>query len=148
MKNEYDSLSGLERELEMELESYSEDEEYEFEYEYDDEDGEEEYEYYGGEDELEMEFESLMDDIDEDEEYEFEYEFELEDSIGQYADRFYELSMQEFESESSLDGQLNRLLDPALDNEQFHTLYREFTVQPEKVEAFGQMLPNPKLMTR
>ncbi|MCB0589106.1 MAG: hypothetical protein KDD06_27705 [Phaeodactylibacter sp.] len=111
MKNEYDSLSGLERELEMELESYSEDEEYEFEYEYDDEDGEEEYEYYGGEDELEMEFESLMDDIDEDEEYEFEYEFELEDSIGQYADRFHELSMQEFESESSLDGQLNRLLD-------------------------------------
>ena len=43
--------------------------------------------------------------------------------------------------------QLNRLLDPTLDNDQFHALYREFTVQPEKVEAFGQMLPNPKLMT-
>lgn len=44
--------------------------------------------------------------------------------------------------------QLNRLLDPALDNDQFHALYREYTLQPDKVEAFGQMLPNPKLMAR
>lgn len=42
--------------------------------------------------------------------------------------------------------QLDRLLDPGLDNEQFHALYREFTVQPETVPAFGQNLPNPKLM--
>ena len=42
--------------------------------------------------------------------------------------------------------QLNRLLDPGLSTEAFHALYRQFTVQDKTVEAFGQTLPNPKLM--
>ncbi len=42
--------------------------------------------------------------------------------------------------------QLRDLLDPALDTFQFHKLYRQLTEQDEQVPAFGQMLPNPKLM--
>jgi len=42
--------------------------------------------------------------------------------------------------------QLRRLLDPALSTEEFHALYRQYTRQPETVQAFGQTLPNPKLM--
>ena len=42
--------------------------------------------------------------------------------------------------------QLRALLDPALDTYQFQALYQQLTTQDEKVSAFGQMLPNPKLM--
>ncbi len=42
--------------------------------------------------------------------------------------------------------QLTQLLDPALGTPEFHALYRKLTVQDEKVPAFGQKLPNPKLM--
>ena len=42
--------------------------------------------------------------------------------------------------------QLRALLDPALDTFQFQALYQQLTAQDEKVSAFGQMLPNPKLM--
>ena len=42
--------------------------------------------------------------------------------------------------------QLRTLLDPALDTLQFHELYQQLTAQDEEVSAFGQMLPNPKLM--
>ena len=42
--------------------------------------------------------------------------------------------------------QLRDLLDPALDTFQFHELYQQLTKQDKQVSAFGQMLPNPKLM--
>lgn len=42
--------------------------------------------------------------------------------------------------------QLRDLLDPALDTFQFQALYQQLTVQDEQVSAFGQILPNPKLM--
>lgn len=42
--------------------------------------------------------------------------------------------------------QLRALLDPALDTFQFQELYQQLTTQDEEVSAFGQMLPNPKLM--
>lgn len=42
--------------------------------------------------------------------------------------------------------QLRALLDPVLDTFQFQTLYRQLTAQDETVSAFGQTLPNPKLM--
>lgn len=42
--------------------------------------------------------------------------------------------------------QLRDLLDPALDTYQFHELYQKLTEQDTQVSAFGQMLPNPKLM--
>ena len=42
--------------------------------------------------------------------------------------------------------QVNRLLNPSLGTDEFHALYREFTIQPKTVQAFGQTLPNPKLM--
>ena len=38
------------------------------------------------------------------------------------------------------------LLDPALDTIQFQKLYRKLTAQDATVSAFGQTLPNPKLM--
>ncbi|MDH5763367.1 MAG: hypothetical protein OEZ51_10320 [Nitrospinota bacterium] len=42
--------------------------------------------------------------------------------------------------------QLRNLLDPALDTFQFQALYQQLTAQDEQISAFGQMLPNPKLM--
>jgi len=42
--------------------------------------------------------------------------------------------------------QLTRLLDPSLGTLQFQELYRKLTVQDKQVPAFGQKLPNPKLM--
>jgi hypothetical protein len=42
--------------------------------------------------------------------------------------------------------QLRDLLDPKLDTFQFQELYQQLTAQDEQVSAFGQMLPNPKLM--
>ncbi|NIQ03274.1 MAG: hypothetical protein GWM98_25195 [Nitrospinaceae bacterium] len=42
--------------------------------------------------------------------------------------------------------QLRALLDPDLDTFQFQALYRKLTVQDPEVSAFGQKLPNPKLM--
>ena len=42
--------------------------------------------------------------------------------------------------------QLHTLLDPALDTFRFQALYQQLTMQDEQVSAFGQMLPNPKLM--
>lgn len=42
--------------------------------------------------------------------------------------------------------QLENLLDPALSTEEFHALYKKFTVQDHMVDAFGMQVPNPKLM--
>ncbi len=42
--------------------------------------------------------------------------------------------------------QLNTLLDPELDTNQFHAIYQKLTQQDKKVPAFGLNLPNPKLM--
>ncbi|MDP6230988.1 MAG: hypothetical protein QF913_02310 [Nitrospinaceae bacterium] len=42
--------------------------------------------------------------------------------------------------------QLTRLMDDSFDTKQFQSLYRQLTVQPDKVKAFGLMLDNPKLM--
>ena len=42
--------------------------------------------------------------------------------------------------------QLRALLDPSLGTFEFHELYRQLTEQDVQVSAFGQMLPNPKLM--
>jgi hypothetical protein len=42
--------------------------------------------------------------------------------------------------------QLRALLDPELDTFQFHELYQQLTAQDAQVSAFGQQLPNPKLM--
>ena len=43
--------------------------------------------------------------------------------------------------------QLAALMDETLDTESFHEMYRALTRQPEKVQAFGLMLKNPKYMT-
>jgi len=42
--------------------------------------------------------------------------------------------------------QLARLMDSSLDTHQFQSLYRQLTVQSDKVKAFGLTLDNPKLM--
>ena len=42
--------------------------------------------------------------------------------------------------------QLNQLMNETLDTESFQAMYRSFTVQKEKVPAFGLMLENPKLI--
>jgi hypothetical protein len=43
--------------------------------------------------------------------------------------------------------QLDALMDDTLNTESFHEMYRALTRQPEKVQAFGLMLKNPKYMT-
>jgi len=40
--------------------------------------------------------------------------------------------------------QLERMLDPSLNDEQFHALYREFSVQDDLVPFFGLQRPNAK----
>ena len=40
--------------------------------------------------------------------------------------------------------QLERLVDPSLNDEQFHALYREFSVQDDLVPYFGLQRPNVK----
>ncbi|MGV7220930.1 MAG: hypothetical protein ACQ9MH_05365 [Nitrospinales bacterium] len=40
--------------------------------------------------------------------------------------------------------QLERMLDPSLNDEQFHALYREFSIQDEMVPFFGLQRPNAK----
>ena len=40
--------------------------------------------------------------------------------------------------------QLERLMDPALNDEEFHALYREFSVQDDLVPFFGLQRPNAK----
>ncbi|MEK9627446.1 MAG: hypothetical protein VW455_00340 [Nitrospinota bacterium] len=42
--------------------------------------------------------------------------------------------------------QLNELMDETLNTESFQKMYRDLTVQKEKVSAFGLMLDNPKLI--
>jgi hypothetical protein len=42
--------------------------------------------------------------------------------------------------------QVKQLMDPALGDEEFHALYQQLTAQDEQVPAFGQQVPNPKLM--
>ncbi len=42
--------------------------------------------------------------------------------------------------------QLDRLLDPSLSTDEFHDLYGKLTVQEKIVDAFGQRVPNPKLL--
>ena len=44
--------------------------------------------------------------------------------------------------------QLKMLMNEGLDTESFHALYRSFTVQRQKVTAFGLILDNPKLLER
>lgn len=61
--------------------------------------------------------------------------------IGLGTSLFAENSQQPISKE-----QLRALLDPALDTFQFQALYQQLTAQDEQVSAFGQMLPNPKLM--
>lgn len=40
--------------------------------------------------------------------------------------------------------QLERMLDPSLNDEQFHALYREFSIQDDLVPFFGLQRPNAK----
>ena len=40
--------------------------------------------------------------------------------------------------------QLERLIDPSLNDEQFHALYREFSIQDDLVPFFGLQRPNAK----
>ena len=44
--------------------------------------------------------------------------------------------------------QLSSLMDETLDTESFQQIYRSFTVQKEKVPAFGLILDNPKLLPK
>lgn len=44
--------------------------------------------------------------------------------------------------------QLSILMDETLDTESFQKIYRSFTVQKEKVPAFGLILDNPKLLPK
>ncbi len=44
--------------------------------------------------------------------------------------------------------QLSMLMDETLDTESFQEIYRSFTVQKEKVPAFGLILDNPKLLSK
>ena len=44
--------------------------------------------------------------------------------------------------------QLAMLMDETLDTESFQQIYRSFTVQKEKVSAFGLILDNPKLLPK
>ena len=44
--------------------------------------------------------------------------------------------------------QLSMLMDETLDTESFQKIYRSFTVQKEKVPAFGLILDNPKLLQK
>ena len=44
--------------------------------------------------------------------------------------------------------QLSMLMDETLDTESFQKIYRSFTVQKEKVPAFGLILDNPKLLSK
>lgn len=95
-------MSELEREFELEM-----DDEFEFE---SGEDAEYETDYENFE--IDEEYES-------DEEYETEYEAESPDEEyewltaedSDYAERFFELSQREFESESEIDERLNEILD-------------------------------------
>ncbi len=84
-------MSELEREFELELEEELEEKEFE--------------EKLEGEKELEEEFEELAELEEEPRE-----ELEREEEYGDYADRFYELSLREFEFESEVDDAVNELL--------------------------------------
>ncbi len=44
--------------------------------------------------------------------------------------------------------QLSMLMDETLDTASFQEIYRSFTVQKEKVPAFGLILDNPKLLSK
>ena len=44
--------------------------------------------------------------------------------------------------------QLSMLMDETLDTESFQQIYQSFTVQKEKVPAFGLILDNPKLLSK
>ena len=44
--------------------------------------------------------------------------------------------------------QLSMLMNETLDTESFQKIYRSFTVQKEKVPAFGLILDNPKLLQK
>lgn len=84
------SLSELESEYELEMDNT----ESEYEDEFEDETGDEEYENTG----------------DNESDDEFEYEMSDSENSG-YAERFYELSQMEFESESEMDQEVNGLLN-------------------------------------
>jgi hypothetical protein len=43
--------------------------------------------------------------------------------------------------------QLAMLMEENLDTQSFHTLYKSFTVQKKKVQAFGLIVDNPKLLS-
>lgn len=87
------SLSELESEYELEMDNT------EFE------SGEDEFEDETGDDEYES-----TGDYESDDENEYEYEMSDSENSG-YAERFYELSQMEFESESEMDGEVNGLLN-------------------------------------
>lgn len=61
--------------------------------------------------------------------------------IGVGTSLFAENSLQPISAD-----QLNQLMDESLDTDEFQQLYRSFTVQDEKVKAFGLMLDNPKML--
>jgi hypothetical protein len=43
--------------------------------------------------------------------------------------------------------QLAMLMEENLDTQSFHALYKSFTVQKKKVQAFGLIVDNPKLLS-
>jgi hypothetical protein len=61
--------------------------------------------------------------------------------IGLGTSVFSENSIQPISSDK-----LKQLMDDSLDTSQFQLLYRQLTIQEEKVRAFGLLLDNPKLM--
>jgi hypothetical protein len=98
MAQEDIEMSELEREFELEMDEgreLGEDKEYK-----EDQEIEEEFEFLQEESEIEEEFEEPM------EEYEG-----AEDRSSYYAERFYEISEREFESESELEMQINDVLN-------------------------------------
>ena len=102
MYKKSNDMSELEREFELEMDDDSElemDDDFEFEAYQTDEDSEaDDYEY-------ESEYESEYED-----EPEGEFEW-LESNDSDYAERFFELSQREFESESEVDEAVNEILD-------------------------------------
>jgi hypothetical protein len=98
--------SELEQEFELEMDDLEVDQEFEADDEFEAFESESES---GKSDEFDLEFE--LEDSEGD--YEFEEsqdEFESSDTVSELAERFYELSQQEFESEADMDQPLNELM--------------------------------------
>lgn len=130
-------MSEMEREFELEMEEDDEP--------VDDEDLEEEFENLVelemeeadepvDDEDLEEEFESLMElEMEEELENEFD-ENEPEEEYGDFADRFYEISLEMGESELEIDAKINSLLSEMEREYLFGSLFRRIRKAKEKIE--------------